>query len=163
MATSRPWVVNASPLIVLGKIGRLDLLEMLAASIAVPRSVIGEIAAGADGDPGSVETLAWAGARAVADVPLAPSVAHWDLGTGESQVLSCCLAANDCVAVLDDGEARACAQSLGIQLIGTLGIILRARKLELVPAARPLVDRVLAVGSRLSQGLVEAALRQVGE
>jgi predicted nucleic acid-binding protein len=78
-------------------------------------------------------------------------------------VLSRCLVSNDCVAVLDDGEARACAQSLSIQLIGTLGIILRARKLELVPAARPLVDRVLAVGSRLSHELLEAALKQVGE
>lgn len=100
MATSRPWIVNASPLIVLGKIGRLDLLEILAGSIAVPRCVIGEIAAGAGDDPGSETALAWAGARAVADVPLTPSVAHWDLGAGESQVLSHCFAANDCVAVL---------------------------------------------------------------
>jgi len=162
MAHSKPWVVNASPLIVLGKIGRLDLLEMLAASIAVPGSVIGEIAAGADDDPGSEATLAWARVRAVTDVPLPPSVAHWDLGAGESQVLSRCLA-DDCVALLDDGAARACAQSLGIPLIGTLGIILRARKLELIPAARPWVDRILAVGSRLSQRLVETALREVGE
>lgn len=162
MANSKPWVVNASPLIVLGKIGRLDLLEMLGASIAVPHSVIAEITAGADEDPTTDSTLAWAKARDVADVPLSPSVAHWDLGAGESQVLSRSLADN-CVAVLDDGEARACAQSLGIPLIGTLGIILRSRNRGLIPAARPLVERVLAVGSRLSLGLVEAALRQVGE
>jgi len=162
MATSKPWVVNASPLIVLGKVGRLDLLHSLAPSLVVPRSVIAEIAAGAQDDCGSDATLGWAKEHAVADVPLAPAVAHWDLGAGESQVLSRCLA-YDCVAVLDDGEARACAQSLAVPLIGTLGIILRARKLELIPAARPLVDRVLAVGSRLSSSLVEAALRQVGE
>lgn len=101
-------------------------------------------------------------ARTLADRVLAASVAHWDLGAGESQVLSHCLA-GDRAAVLDDGEARAYAQSLGIPLIGTIGIILRARKLGLIPAARPLVDRVLAAGSRLSPLLAEGALRQVGE
>jgi predicted nucleic acid-binding protein len=162
MTNSRPWVVNASPLIVLGKIGRLDLLEVLTASIAVPHSVISEISAGTGADPATTATPRWARIRAVSDVPLSSSVDHWDLGAGESQVLSRCLA-NDCVAVLDDGTARACAQSLGIPLIGTLGIILRARKLGFIPAARPLVEQVLAVGSRLSPGLVDMALRQVGE
>lgn len=162
MASSKPWAVNASPVIVLGKLGRLDLLETLAVSLAVPNSVIGEIAAGANDDAASKATLDWARKRAVTDGALLPPVLHWDLGAGESQVLSYCLA-HDCVAVLDDGEARACAQALGVSLIGTLGIILRARRLGHIPAARPLVDRVLAVGSRLSPGLVEAALRQVGE
>jgi predicted nucleic acid-binding protein len=162
MAISKPWVVNASPLIVLGKIGRLDLLESFTASIVVPGSVIREIAVGSDDDPDTETTLAWATARTVADIPLPSAVAHWDLGAGESQVLARCLADGG-VAVLDDGEARACAQSLGLPLIGTLGVILRARKSGVIPAARPLVNRMLATGSRLSPGLVEAALRQVGE
>ena len=38
MATSKPWVVNASPLIILGKIGRLDLLHSIAPSLVVPRN-----------------------------------------------------------------------------------------------------------------------------
>lgn len=162
MASSKAWVVNASPLIVLGKVGQLELLERLAASLVVPESVIGEIAAGGEDDPEAGATLAWARSHTVADLPLPSVVAHWDLGAGESQVLSYCLA-HDSVAVLDDGEARACAQSLGIPLIGTLGIILRARKQGIVPAARPLVSRVVAVGSRLSVELVEAVLREVGE
>lgn len=51
MANSRRWVVNASPLIVLGKIGQLELLGSLAESIVVPRSVTGEVAAGSSDDP----------------------------------------------------------------------------------------------------------------
>jgi hypothetical protein len=110
MATSKPWVVNASPLILLGKIGRLDLLESFRASIVVPSSVIREIAVGSDDDPETETTLAWATTHAVADIPLPSAVAHWDLGAGESQVQAHCLADGG-VAVLDDGEARACARA----------------------------------------------------
>lgn len=40
------WVANASPLILLGRINRLDLMERLAPKIIVPDAVIGEIRAG---------------------------------------------------------------------------------------------------------------------
>lgn len=162
MVNSNRAVINASPLILLGKIEHLELLESFAASIVVPRGVIQEIGAGSDIDMHTEATLAWAKLRAVADLPLLPSVVNWDLGAGESQVISRCLGDHS-IAVLDDGEARACAQAHGIPLIGTLGIILRARKQGRIPAARPLVDRLLAVGSRLNGGLIEAALKQVGE
>ena len=40
------WVINASPLIVFGKIGQLDLFIRLAEEIVVPQAVADEIAAG---------------------------------------------------------------------------------------------------------------------
>jgi predicted nucleic acid-binding protein len=89
-------------------------------------------------------------------------VTPWDLGIGESQVISHCLV-SAAVAVLDDGEARACAQAHALPLIGTLGVILRARKQGMIPAARPLIEQVLVAGSFLERGLVERALAQVGE
>jgi predicted nucleic acid-binding protein len=77
-------------------------------------------------------------------------------------VITHCLV-DSSVAVLDDGEARASAQSHGIPLIGTLGIVLRARKQNLIPVARPLIDQLFEVGSRLDRDLIEQALKQVGE
>lgn len=162
MVSSKRWVMNASPLILLGKVGRLDLPESLAPSLAVPESVIREIEAGAESDPSTVATVSWAKVRVVADVPLSVSVAHWDLGAGESQVISQCLAGPS-VAVIDDGDARACAQSHALPIIGTLGIVLRARRQGLIPVARPVVDQIIAAGSFLDRNLVEMALAQIGE
>ena len=48
MAFSR-WVVNASPLILLGKTGQIGLLSALADRIAVPQAVAEEVSAGDDG------------------------------------------------------------------------------------------------------------------
>jgi len=45
----RRWVVNASPLILIGKAGHLGLLVVLADEIEVPRAVIGEVGATSDG------------------------------------------------------------------------------------------------------------------
>ncbi|MCB2262430.1 MAG: hypothetical protein LGR52_05750 [Candidatus Thiosymbion ectosymbiont of Robbea hypermnestra] len=41
----RHWVVNASPLILLGKTGYLGLLGALADQVAIPRAVTGEVGA----------------------------------------------------------------------------------------------------------------------
>lgn len=56
MAPSR-WVVNASPLILLGKVEQIQLLGALAGEIAVPRAVIREVSAKPDGER-PVKTLA---------------------------------------------------------------------------------------------------------
>lgn len=46
---SNPWVVNASPLILLGKTGHLDLLAALADTVVVPQAVANEVGAKPDG------------------------------------------------------------------------------------------------------------------
>jgi len=163
MVTSKPWVVNASPLILLGKLNRLDLLERMAPLLHAPEGVIREVSVGGrQRDPATAASVAWAQAYRHPDVPVLPTVAHWDLGAGESQVISLCLQ-NSTVAVLDDGEARACARSHELPLIGTLGIILRARRLGLIPAARPLIGQLIAEGSFLDNALVERELAKLGE
>lgn len=54
---SRRWVVNASPLLLLAKIGRIDLLEQLSPKFIIPQGVLEEIEAGPDDDP----ARKWAG------------------------------------------------------------------------------------------------------
>lgn len=156
------WIVNASPLILLGKIEQLQLLEALVRRVAVPAAVVKELAAGADRDPEGSSTLAWAQARSVQDIPVPQSIAGWDLGAGESQVLAHCLSGRK-RAVLDDAEARAAARVHGVPIIGTVGVILRARRANLIPAARPLIERLQERGAFLSDELVRLALAKVGE
>lgn len=156
------WVINASPLILLGKLGRTDLLESLALQVIVPQAVFREVAAGAAGDTAMKAALDWAASRVQDDILVPPSISGWDLGAGESQVLAHCLAGGH-RGVLDDGEARAAAKVHSVPLVGSLGVILRARKAGLIPAARPLVDRLIECGSYLAADLVQKALQKVGE
>lgn len=161
-ANAETWVVNASPLILLGKIGQLHLLEALVPQVTVPAAVVDELAAGADRDPEGPSTVTWAQARSAQNVPVPQSIAGWDLGAGESQILAHCLGGSR-RAVLDDAEARAPARVHGVRLVGTLGVILRARRASLIPAARPLIQRLQERGAFLSDDLVKLALNKVGE
>jgi predicted nucleic acid-binding protein len=160
--TDEVWVVNASPLILLGKLGRTDLLEKLARQVIVPQAVFREVAAGATGDAAMQVALGWAAPRVQNDILVPPPISAWDLGAGESQVLAHCLVGGH-RAVLDDGEARAAAKVHSVLLVGSLGVILRARKAGLIPAARPLIEELIESGSYLSADLVRQALLKVGE
>lgn len=159
---NQPWVINASPLILLGKINQLVLFEQLASSLIVPESVYQEIARG---EPNTFrpKTLDWTKEYVKPDINVPISILNWDIGAGESQVLAYCLKHQGCKAILDDGQARAAALSHRIQLIGTLGIILRAKRSGLVVAAQPLIEQLILNGSYLSPSLVQAALLKVDE
>jgi hypothetical protein len=45
------WIFNASPVILLGKIHQLHLIETLSPKFRIPRAVIEETGAGCSGDP----------------------------------------------------------------------------------------------------------------
>lgn len=156
------WVINASPLILLGKLGRTDLLENLARRVIVPQAVFREVAAGTADDAAMETALVWANSRVLDDILVPPSISGWDIGAGESQVLAHCLVGSY-RAVLDDGEARAAAKVHSVPLVGSLGVILRARKAGLIPAARPLVEQLIECGSYFAADLVRQALHRVGE
>lgn len=85
---SRSLVVNASPLILLARIGRLDLLASLADEIAIPERVIQEVVAGSHHDHAARIVSNFAMAKVVKDVDVPERIRLWDLGPGESQVLS---------------------------------------------------------------------------
>ncbi len=95
------WIFNASPLILLGKIHQLHLVEALSPGFRVPRAVIVEIGAGAPDDP----AVKWLGGTRLSthfvDTPPAPPLlTQWDLGAGETAVLSLALADGSAAVVL---------------------------------------------------------------
>ena len=160
---NRRWVVNASPLILLAKIDQIRLLKQLTDELIVPEGVAQEVRAKPDGER-ALEALAASPTVRIATVDLIPrDIEVWDLGRGESEVLAWALTSEGSRVVVDDLEARRCAQALGIGVIGTLGVVLRAKRMGLISAARPIVDQLRRVGLYVSEDLVERALAHLGE
>jgi predicted nucleic acid-binding protein len=156
-------VVNASPLIFLSHAGLIDLLQVEGPEVCVPRAVSKEIHHRGPQDPtvAILKSTPWL--REVELARSAPRVLAWKLGPGETSVLSWALAHPGTVAIVDDLEARRCAEVLKIPIIGTLGLVLRAKRQGLLPAARPVVKKLLAVGMYLSEKLLNQALALVDE
>ncbi len=156
-------IVNASPIILLSRIGRLELLRSVARIVCVPVSVVDEveIKGGEDMAAQALLRATWATRVDPGSVPAA--IAAWNLGAGESAVLAVARALPGAHAILDDREARRCAAALGVPAFGTIGVVLRAKRLGAVPAARPVLERLAAVGMYVTPGLLDAASALVGE
>ena len=92
-----------------------------------------------------------------------PSIAAWDLGRGESEVLTLALEKPRTGVVLDDLQARKCAELFEIPLIGTLGLVVLAKRKGLITLARPIIERLAAVGLYISSAMLTRILVGVGE
>ena len=155
-------VVNASPLIYLGRTGNLRLIEGCARSVYLPDVVLEEIRAGqAEPAVPALDAATWLKVVSVGSVP--SQVAAWNLGAGESAVLAWALAHTGTRAIIDDREGRRCAGQLGVEVVGTVGLVLAAKRRGLVPTARPVIDELIANGLYLSEEIVDRALALVGE
>lgn len=99
----------------------------------------------------------------VDDAPTHPGVLKWGLGSGETAVISHAIALTGSVAVLDDLAARTCAGKYGVRVIGSLGVLLKAKDLSLIAVLKPELQRLMKVGSQLHPALVQKALALAGE
>ena len=147
-------VVNASPLIVLTKSGLLDIVESLADEWIVPQPVFDEITKKPDVSPARIEKLP---KLSVPTVSMEPCVLGWDLGNGESSVLA--FSQNNHLPVcIDDRAAWRCAQTLGLPTIGTIGLLLRAKKAGLLPTIKAGISQLQNAGLWLSPAFVQQLL-----
>ncbi len=130
-------IVDSTPLIVLAKVRRLDLLTdrpapaagmpPLTRRILIPDAVAREVQAGDASDPARLALQSGWGMPVVApSVPVALAALH--LGAGEEAALACALNIPGAVVVCDDSAGRKAARELGLPLIGTLGVALPARR-----------------------------------
>lgn len=160
----RTWIVNASPLILLGKIQRLELLDALVPTFLIPSPVVSEILAGPDNDPARnwIQCIL-SDTHLAPNFPAPPEILAWDLGAGETAVISLAYARKQSICVLDDRAARNCAAVYELPVIGTLGILIKAKIEGLIPQLQPEIENLLSVGSLLAPAVIQKALMLAGE
>lgn len=155
------WVVDTSPLIFLTKLGRLELLRAEARTICVPQAVIDEIRAKPDEAAQLVEdaVLDWLVIRHVSNRQ-AVEILLADLGSGEAETIILAKELGADKVVMDDLDARRFARRVGLELIGTLGLLLAAHLEGKIPPLRAEIDRLQSLGFHVSATLVEAILQK---
>lgn len=162
MATSaRIVVADAGPLIALGRLDALHLLPALFAEIQVTATVLGECAARPDCIDaqriGEAVNAGWF--KPCAERVEGPGGC---LDPGEASAIARALEI-DAGLLLDDRAAVVYARALGLKVIGTLGLLVLARRRGLVERVAPLIIQLQAGGHYLGATAVDAALRAAGE
>jgi len=151
-----PVISNSSPLIALTQIGRLDLLRRLHTRISIPPAVAREVA------PTVAALPDWVVVQQLAH-PLQPSTVSGSIGPGEREVISLGLELGAALLILDEQPARRLATSLGLRVIGTVGLLMAAKQRGLLTKIRPELDRLLAVRFFMDQNLYDRVIAQAGE
>jgi predicted nucleic acid-binding protein len=139
-------VTDTSCLIGLERIGQLELLPRLFEAVLAPAAVVREFG----------PTPAWLSIHPVPDPTLAAALGLV-LGPGEAEAIALA-AVRKCRVILDDHQARSAAARVGVDVIGTVGILVHAKRAGLVPEVRPLLDALEEAGFRLDAGLRGRAL-----
>ena len=148
-------VSDSGPLIALGRLDLLALLPALFAQVQVPQEVLIEcLARPANADAVRIQA-------AVAQGWLTPCtatpIAQPGLDPGERAAIARALEIGAGL-LADDLAARQHAAALGLRVIGTLGVLVLAKRAGRLAAVKPLIERLRASGQRLSHAAVADAL-----
>jgi len=161
---AEPPVIDSSPLIVLAQGGYLDLLRIAGERILVPVAIEHEVLRSGFKDPAARALSSHDWLLVVQGEPVPASVSRYRLDPGEEAVMAWALTHPGTAASVDDWRGRLAARSLGVLVIGTLGIILEAKLRGIIPAARPVAEHLLQITDwYLSSAILAEVLARVEE
>ncbi len=155
---------DASPLIVLSRIGGLRWLKEIFGVVHVPLAVRNEVLTGKDsvGEP-----LIRA---AITDKSLLVLRRDWKqpqfpfLGEGEAACIRAAVNLRQpSLLLMDDRAGRATAMEQGFKVAGTAAVIAMAKRKKLIPSAAVVFEQLLQMEFRLSAEVIRAALVAAGE
>lgn len=160
-------ICNASPIIGLTGIGKLNLLWELFDEVVISEAVMREICAGDYRqnisavknaiDNGNIKIVRIESADVVASL-------HGKLHQGELETI---IGAKENptirFAVIDEKAARNFASTMLVDTLGILGVLSLAKKRGFIEAVRPYVDKLMKNGYRISQALYRQLLAREKE
>lgn len=160
---SQVVVSNTTPLIALAFLKQLELIPALFYMVYIPEAVYREVQYKPNA-PGASElrAVSWLQIRPVKDT-LAVSMLLDQLDAGESEAIVLARELQAGLLLMDERRGRRRAIQAGLNVVGTLGILINARQQNLIGSVRPLLDRLQELPFRMSEKLYLDVLRQVGE
>lgn len=144
-----------------------SVIEGFSGEILVPPAVWREVAE-AGARPGAAEVQkaraeGWLQVKAPASASPVQAL-RTQLDEGEAEAIALALEFSQILLLLDESEGRETASRLGLACTGTIGVLLRARKCDRLPALKPVLESLVQRHSfRLSRRFYEAVLHEVGE
>lgn len=161
-AESSTAVVNTGPLIALAACDQINLLHSLHSRVIVPVPVVaelerGRLVAGAV----TIDLPKWieVSSPQAAPSPLLRAI----LDDGEASVISLAAEIGCQIVLIDERKGRMVARLVGLEVAGTVGVLLRAKRLGILNEIKPSLEIMRARGIWLSNRLVKFALHEAKE
>ena len=161
-------ISHSSVLIALSSIDQLSVLtQRFPDGILIPQAVWYEVVETGAGRVGAMEVAAglnvWLSIQEVQNKTLI-SVLQQDLDQGEAEAIALLLEQPSEALLLDEKKARQVARRMTLPVLGTLGLLIWAKRQGVIVNLQEQLDALRTVAKfRLSQQVYDEALRQVGE
>ena len=154
-------ISNASPLIFLSKIGRIELLNDLFSEVYIPEGAWNEAIHKPDDVTDTLREIKSAGKINVFTVKntIAVSAMIGRLHRGESEVILGAGELGISDVILDDGYARSKAKQMGLNVTGTLGILVTGHQNGLIDDINSEVNNLRRIGFRISDAIVDQIMK----
>lgn len=157
-----PIVSNTSPILNLAIVDQLELLHQQFGEILIPHAVLDELKVNEE-RPGSQAireaiSSGWIHTQEVSNEPLAQLLKQ-TLDQGEASAIALAIGLEADWTLLDEREGRKVAKSLGLNVTGILGILLRAKQVGELESLQPVIDDLMnKAGFRIAPELLAQIL-----
>ena len=156
----RKVIANTTPLIALANIDQLELLHELYGTITVLQAVIDEIIC--EPTKHRVRSAEWIKVEAIQD-PSQKDIFRARLHAGEVEVMILAREQNADLVIMNDNAAKKTAKFLGLNVTGTLGILLKAKKEGYLEKMEPIMNELILDGLFISDTVKGYVLKEAGE
>ncbi|MEQ8541808.1 MAG: DUF3368 domain-containing protein [Coleofasciculus sp. D1-CHI-01] len=157
-------ISNATPLIAFAKINQLSLLRQIVGELTIPDAVAKEISDYTRNKTGFIdlEQETWINRQTItAKEQLALLLPSLD--RGEAEVITLALEEKAKLVLIDELTGRKVAESLNLNVSGSVGILIKAKQLGEIEEVKPFLDAMLKQGIYFSQRFIDAVLQLMGE
>ena len=155
-------VINTGPIIALSILGMSDILKKFYQPVYVSLAVENEIRYGGYNAPGYKEINADWLIKYRLNMPM-PLLLSMELDMGEAETIASALELGIKKVIIDESMGRQIATYLGLRPTGTVGILLRAKKENHIHSVRPLLDKLMKRGFRLSRNIYNWSITEAKE
>jgi predicted nucleic acid-binding protein len=159
-------VADASILIGLSSIGQLTLLhKRFPEGVLIPPAVWREVVEQGRERPGGQEVaqVDWITVHDVTALEIV-RLLQTELDEGETEAIALAHQVGAKAVLLDERDARRAAQQMGLHVLGTIGVLIWAKRTGNITSLREALDALQTRAKfRFSHQLYERALSEVGE
>lgn len=145
-------IVDASCLILYEKISRLDILQEVFPELVATKEVVEECGFVPD----------WIKIENSASLAMYLDLAV-GLGKGEASSIALAMETDHSLLIIDEKKGRRKARELNIEIVGSLGILLLAKKLDVIESVKQIVGLIDNTNFRLSPLLRIKILKEANE
>lgn len=154
-------VSNTGPLIALSLVNRLDILPKLYEKVVIPEEVKAELLA-SEHERRRLSLPAWVHVKKLSSRPDPLLAATLDKGEAAVIHLARHLTADE--VLIDERKGRKVARAVyDLNVVGTAGILVRAKQIGLVDNVRDLLQEMKALGYWIHEDIVSAAANAANE